>query len=133
MGLEQAALLSPTTMAAGERLGGGVLILAGLYQWTPLKDRCLAQCQAPLVFIQRHGGIRRDPSGALGLGIRHGLYCIGCCWALMGLLFAVGVMNVLWIAAIAGFVLLEKLVPTGRALSRIAGVALVAAGLWMLA
>ena len=133
MGLEQAALLSPMTMATGERLGGVVLVLAGLYQWTPLKDRCLAQCQAPLVFIQRHGGFRRDPPGALGLGARHGLYCIGCCWALMGLLFVVGVMNVLWIAAIAGFVLLEKVVPPGRALSRIAGAALVAAGIWMLA
>jgi predicted metal-binding membrane protein len=133
MGLEQAALLSPMTMATGERLGGVVLVLAGLYQWTPLKDRCLAQCQAPLVFIQRHGGFRRDPPGALGLGARHGLYCIGCCWALMGLLFVVGVMNVLWIAAIAGFVLLEKVVPAGRALSRVAGAALAGAGILMLA
>jgi predicted metal-binding membrane protein len=132
MGLEQAALLSPETMATGERLGGVVLILAGLYQWTPLKERCLAQCQAPLVFIQRHGGFRRDPAGSLGLGLRHGLYCIGCCWALMALLLVVGVMNVLWIAAIAGFVLLEKVIPAGRALSRVAGVALVGAGSWVL-
>jgi predicted metal-binding membrane protein len=132
MGLEQAALLSPMTMATGERLGGIVLVLAGLYQWTRLKDRCLAQCQAPLVFIQRHGGFRRDPAGALGLGVRHGLYCVGCCWALMGLLFVVGVMNVLWIAAIAGFVLLEKVVPAGRGLSRVAGAALVGAGIWLL-
>lgn len=132
MALEQAALLSPTTMATGPRLGGVVLVLAGLYQWTALKDRCLAQCQAPLVFIQRHGGFRRDPTGALGLGARHGLYCIGCCWALMGVLFVVGVMNLLWIAAITGFVMLEKVVPTGRALSRVAGAALVGGGIWIL-
>ena len=120
-------------MATGERLGGMALILAGLCQWMPLKDRCLSQCQAPLAFIQRHGGFRRDPAGALTLGVRHGLYCVGCCWALMGLLFVVGVMNVLWIAAIAGFVLLEKLFPAGRRFSRIAGGALVAVGIWMLA
>lgn len=133
LALGRAALLSPATMATGATLGGIVLILAGLYQWTPLKDTCLAECQAPLVFIQRHGGFRGAPGAALGLGVRHGLYCIGCCWALMGILFVVGVMNVLWIAAIACFVLAEKVVPGGRLLSRVAGAALVAAGVWTLA
>jgi predicted metal-binding membrane protein len=131
-GMEQAALLSPATMTANNTIGGIVLIIAGLYQWTPLKDTCLSQCQAPLVFIQRHGGFRREPAGSVGLGARHGFYCIGCCWALMGLLFVGGVMNVLWIAALAIFVLLEKLGPAGRLLSRIGGTVAVAAGLWLL-
>jgi predicted metal-binding membrane protein len=84
------------------------------------------------VFLQRHGGFRRDPAGAVGLGLRHGLYCIGCCWALMTLLFVGGIMNVLWIAAIAIFVLAEKVFFPGRLLSRIAGTLLIAAGLWQL-
>jgi predicted metal-binding membrane protein len=80
----------------------------------------------------RHGGFRPDATGAFLLGIRHGLYCIGCCWALMLLLFVGGVMNILWIAALAGLVLAEKLVPFAKLLSRIAGCAFVAAGVWLL-
>jgi predicted metal-binding membrane protein len=118
--------------SASPYLGAGILIAAGLYQWSPLKDVCLTQCQAPLLFIQRHGGFRRDGLGSLRLGLRHGLFCVGCCWALMALLFVVGVMNVLWIAAIAIFVLLEKAVPAGRLVSRLAGTALVAAGVYTL-
>ena len=117
-------------MHLSNALGGAVLIAAGLYQWTPLKDACLAQCQAPLVFIQQHGGFRADARGALLLGARHGLYCIGCCWALMALLFVGGVMNVLWIAAIAVFILLEKLAPWSWALSRGAAATFILAGLW---
>ena len=131
-GLEQAALLSPMTMAADHLVGGTILIIAGLYQWTPFKEVCLTQCQAPLAFIQRHGGFRREPLGSLRLGAQHGLYCVGCCWALMALLFVGGVMNTLWIAAIAVFALLEKVVPAGRAFSRIAGSAAVMAGIWLL-
>jgi len=132
-GLEQAALLSPMTMAADYLVGATLLILAGLYQWTPLKGACLTQCQAPLIFIQRHGGFRQEPTGSVRLGAEPGLYCIGCCWALMLLLFAGGVMNVLWIAAIAGFVLLEKVFAAGRMLSRAAGAGLIVAGLWLMA
>jgi len=106
-----------------------VLVMAGLYQWTPLKDECLSQCQAPLVFIQRHGGFRREPRHSLLLGLRHGTYCIGCCWALMALLFVGGVMNILWIALIAILVLAEKVIPAGRTVSRMAGVVLVLLGL----
>jgi predicted metal-binding membrane protein len=73
------------------------------------QEACLSYCQAPLTFIMRHGGFRGDTSGALTLGLRHGIYCIGCCWALMALLFVVGIMNLLWIAALAVLVLLEKL------------------------
>jgi len=131
--LEQALLLAPMTASAGPRLGGLLLMVAGLYQWTPLKDSCLAQCQSPFLFIQRHGGFRGDRSGALRLGLRHGAFCIGCCWALMLLLFVGGVMNLLWIAGIAAFVLTEKLLPLGRILSRLAGAAMAAAGIGLAA
>lgn len=130
--LMEGTLLSPALASASRIFSGVVLIVAGLYQWTPLKDACLNQCQTPIVFLQRHGGFRRDPAGAVGLGLRHGLYCIGCCWALMTLLFVGGIMNVLWIAAIAIFVLAEKVFFPGRLLSRIAGTLLIAAGLWQL-
>ncbi len=129
--LDRAALLDPMMASTNQVFGGIVLIAAGIYQWTPLKDRCLAHCQSPLLFIQRQGGFRRDPLGALRLGLHHGVYCVGCCWILMALLFVGGVMNVLWIAAISAFVLIEKLVPVGRLISRIAGVGFVAAGIWL--
>jgi predicted metal-binding membrane protein len=95
-------------------LGGIVLIAAGVYQWTPLKDVCLAQCQTLL------------------LGLRHGGYFVGCCWLLMAILFVGGVMNVLWIALLALLVLLEKVTPFGRRVARAAGGACVVAGAWML-
>lgn len=126
--LVSAAWITPMLASAGSRFGGTVLIAAGLYQWTPLKDTCLAQCQFPLSFIQRHGGFKGDASGALAVGLRHGLYCIGCCWALMALLFVVGVMNILWIAVLSILVLAEKLVPAGRAISRLAGLVLLGLG-----
>jgi predicted metal-binding membrane protein len=131
--LERSALLSPMMEGASDVFGGAVLIGAGLYQWTPLKDACLRQCQAPWLFIQRHGGFRRDARGALAFGLRHGGYCIGCCWALMALLFVGGVMNVLWIAAIAILVLVEKIVPAGRIISRTAGAVFFAGGAWLIA
>ncbi|WP_048648358.1 DUF2182 domain-containing protein [Nitratireductor soli] len=130
--LVRGLLLTPMMASASAAFSGLVLVAAGLFQWTPLKEACLRQCQAPLAFIQRHGGFRRDPAGALAIGLRHGFYCIGCCWALMALLFVGGVMNVLWIAAIAIFVLAEKVLPAGWPVSRLAGAALVAAGLWVL-
>jgi predicted metal-binding membrane protein len=130
--LERAALLTPMMESANAVFGGIVLIAAGVYQWTPVKEACLSYCQSPLTFIMRHGGFRPDASGALSLGIRHGLYCIGCCWALMLLLFVGGVMNVLWIAALAGLVLLEKALPFGKFVSRIAGCVFIAGGAWLL-
>jgi predicted metal-binding membrane protein len=130
--LERAALLTPMMEGASKVGGGIVLFLAGLYQWSPLKDTCLAQCQAPLLFIQRYGGFRRDVLGALEIGIRHGAYCVGCCWALMTLLFVGGVMNVLWIAALAALVLAEKIAAGGRLVSRIAGAGLIVAGVLLL-
>jgi predicted metal-binding membrane protein len=130
--LDRSGLLTPTMAGANDVFGGAVLIAAGLYQWMPLKDACLRHCQAPLWFIQRYGGFRADARGALALGLRHGGYCIGCCWALMALLFVGGVMNVVWIAALAILVLAEKVVPAGRAVSRVAGLGLVAAGIWFI-
>jgi predicted metal-binding membrane protein len=131
-GLQRAALLTPMMGSESALFGAAVLIAAGLYQWTPFKDACLKHCRAPLHFIQHHGGFRRDAAGSLGIGFRHGLYCIGCCWALMALLFVGGVMNILWIAAIALFVLAEKVLPGGRLLARIAGTGFVAAGIWLM-
>lgn len=131
--LQRAALLSPVMALTGAAAGGILLIAAGLYQLTPLKHACLAQCQTPIAFLQRHGGFRRDPAAALGLGMRHGGYCIGCCWALMALLFVGGVMNLLWIAAITGAVLLEKLLPAGRLISYALAAILVGAGGFILA
>jgi predicted metal-binding membrane protein len=130
--IERATLLDSRMASASSVLGGIVLIAAGVYQWTPLKDVCLAQCQTPFQFLIRHGGFRSDLKGCLGLGLRHGGYCVGCCWVLMALLFVGGVMNVLWIALLALLVLLEKLTPFGRWVARAAGVACIAAGAWML-
>jgi predicted metal-binding membrane protein len=129
--LERAALLTPMMESASIVLGAIVLIAAGVYQWSPVKEACLSYCQAPLTFIMRHGGFRSDRVGALALGLRHGLYCIGCCWALMLLLFVGGVMNVLWIAALAALVLSEKALPFGKVLSRVAGCLFIAAGIWL--
>jgi predicted metal-binding membrane protein len=131
--LERAALLAPATARAPNTLGGLVLLAAGLYQLTPLKNACLSQCQSPLFFIQRHGGFRADAFGSLWLGLTHGAYCIGCCWALMALLFVGGVMNVLWIVGLTALVLLEKLSPPGRLLPVLVGCGLRAAGLWLFA
>jgi predicted metal-binding membrane protein len=131
-GIERAGLLDERMASASHVLGGIVLIAAGIYQWTPLKDICLAHCQTPLQFLMRYGGFRTDVAGCLLMGIRHGAYCVGCCWVLMALLFVGGVMNVLWIALLALLVLLEKLTPIGRWIARTAGVACIVAGAWLL-
>ncbi len=131
--IERAGWLNSDMVVTSGILGGLILIAAGLYQWTPIKDACLQQCQSPLQFIQRNGGFRAEPFGSLALGARHGAYCVGCCWVLMALLFVVGVMNVLWIALIMIFVLLEKIIPAGRLVSRIAGIGFIVAGVWLIA
>ena len=99
------ALLTPMMDSASDRFGGAVLLVAGVYQWLPLKDACLSRCRAPLSFVQQHGGFQQGARGSLRPGLLHGLYCIGCCWALMALLFVGGVMNLLWIAALMMLVL----------------------------
>jgi predicted metal-binding membrane protein len=129
--IERAALLDSRMVLDSNLIGAIVLIAAGLYQWTPLKDVCLAQCQSPIGFLMRHGGFRHDPRGCLLLGLRHGGYCVGCCWVLMALLFVGGVMNVLWIALLALLVLVEKVTLHGRWIARAAGIACVVAGAWL--
>ena len=125
-------MMTPAMSAASRPLGAALLIAAGIYQWLPLKDACLAQCRAPLSFIQRHGGFQPDALRSLLLGLRHGLYCVGCCWALMLLLFVFGVMNLLWIGALMIYVLAEKLLPGARLLTRAVGLAAIVAGVVML-
>jgi predicted metal-binding membrane protein len=125
-GLDKAKLLSPMMETTSVALAGALLVLAGLYQWTPLKQTCLRHCRSPLEFIMTEwrGGQR----GAFAMGLRHGAFCLGCCWVLMLLLFVGGVMNFVWIAGIAAFVLLEKTAPAGQWLGRIIGAALVTWG-----
>jgi predicted metal-binding membrane protein len=131
VGLHAAAFLSPEMTASSSLFAGCLLIGAGVFQWTPLKDTCLAACRSPLSFLMSRW--REGVEGALLMGIRHGLYCLGCCWALMALLFVAGVMNLLWVAAIAAIVLVEKAVPRGDVVGRVAGVGFVAAGVFLVA
>ena len=130
-GLEQTALLSPMMTSASPLFGGLVLIAAGVYQWMPYKNACLRHCRSPIEFLSTHW--RAGVKGALVMGLEHGLYCIGCCWALMILLFAGGVMNLFWVAAIAIFVLVEKVAPFGRVVGQGGAVLLVLAGVVVIA
>lgn len=130
--LERLTLLSPMMTSTSIYFNGIMLIAIGIYQWTPWKYACLAQCQTPFSFIQRHGGFRPEAMRSLRLGIVHGAYCVGCCWALMALLFVGGVMNIFWIAGIALLVLVEKVLPTGRFIPRLAGLACFVGGVWLL-
>ena len=131
--LTSAMLVTPMLKSASMPLSGAVLVIAGLYQWSPWKVACLKQCRAPLSFIQSHGGFKPEASASLRLGLRHGLYCVGCCWALMLLLFVLGVMNLVWIAALAALVLIEKLWARGVLASRAAGIASIAGGIYLIA
>ncbi len=129
--LHRASLLSPSMVATSSLLNGGLLIAAGVFQWTPLKHSCLKNCRSPLSFLMSEW--REGSAGAFIMGLRHGAYCLGCCWALMALLFVAGVMNLLWVALIALFVLAEKVFPKGELIARIAGIALVAYGAVLIA
>jgi predicted metal-binding membrane protein len=124
--LHQHALLSPMMAASSPRVAGAILAGAGLYQFSRLKTACLAHCQSPLGFLMTHW--RAGTIGALQMGARHGIHCLGCCWALMAVLFAVGVMNLIWVAAITGVVLLEKVVPADGWVARVAGIAMIFTG-----
>jgi predicted metal-binding membrane protein len=130
-GLHTVSLLSPMMAITSPALGGVLLVAAGIYQWTPLKYTCLSKCRSPLGFVLNEW--REGRWGAFLMGMKHGGYCTGCCWSLMALLLVAGVMNLLWVAAIAGFVLLEKVAPAGDRLGRVAGVLLVGWGVWMIA
>jgi predicted metal-binding membrane protein len=129
-GLDSAGMLSETMATSSVVLGGIVLIAAGAYQWTPLKQACLQHCRSPLSFLTHHW--RQGTWGAVTNGVHHGFFCLGCCWTLMTLLFVGGLMNLLWIAALALLVLIEKTLPWGGRMSRVIGAALVAWGAVML-
>jgi len=130
--LERTGWLDYAMASTNNVLAGLVFVAAGGYQWTRLKDVCLTQCQTPFAFLMRYGGFRPDAPGCVVLGLRHGVYCVGCCWVLMALLFVGGVMNTLWIVLLALLIFLEKVTPPGRLIARLAGIILVAAGAWLL-
>jgi predicted metal-binding membrane protein len=128
---ERLGLLSMAMASTSAVLGGVTLFAAGVYQFTPLKHACLRYCESPLLFFSRHW--RPGRRGALRMGLRHGSYCVGCCWVLMVLLFVGGVMNLVWIIGIALYVASEKLLPFGRKLSHAAGWLLILSGTIVLA
>jgi predicted metal-binding membrane protein len=131
-GLHQASLLSSMMGASTSGyLGGALLLAAGAFQWSPLKTACLKQCRTPMGFLMTSW--REGHLGALRMGLEHGVYCLGCCWALMLLLFALGIMNLVWIAALAAFVLAEKVAPMSEWVSRSTGVLLAGWGIWAIA
>ena len=114
---------------AGPYVAGGAIVVAGLYQLTPIKDVCLRHCRTPLHFLLH--GWHEGRLGALRMGAEHGLYCVGCCWGLMIVLFSVGVMSLVWMAVIAGVIFAEKVLPWGLRLSHVLAIAFVVLGLWI--
>ena len=130
LSLQQHLLLSSAMGSVNPTLGGGLLILAGVFQLSPIKQACLSKCRTPLSFLMTEW--REGAAGALVTGIRHGGYCLGCCWALMLLMFVGGVMSLLWMAGLALYFLLEKLAPRACSLSRLSGALLIGAGLSLL-
>jgi predicted metal-binding membrane protein len=127
--LDRHALLSPMMTSTSLLLGSGLLLAAGVWQLTPLKTVCLHHCRSPISFVSMywHPGIR----GAIGMGIKHGTYCLGCCWFLMTLLFYAGVMNLIWISGLALLVLIEKLIPCGDLVGKVIGISLIVWGTWL--
>ncbi len=125
--LHRAALLSPMMASTSPVLGGLLLVAAGVFQFTPLKRACLVRCRSPISFLASEW--REGRWGTLVMGLWHGAWCVGCCWTLMALLLVAGVMNLLWVAALAVLVLVEKVAPMGERLGRITGAGLIAAGI----
>jgi predicted metal-binding membrane protein len=129
--LSEAGLVSGAMMALGDgRVAGGLLIAAGLYQLTPFKKACLQNCRSPVAFLTSHW--RPGYGGAVRLGLAHGLYCLGCCWLIMMLLFAGGVMNLVWVAVLAAIVSIEKVAPFGERAGQVAGIAAFGTGVAMM-
>lgn len=128
-GMHSASLLTPYTLRTTPAVGGLLLIAAGLFQWSPLKHRCLTQCQTPLSFLMTEW--REGTSGALLMGLKHGAYCVGCCWAIMALMFVAGAMNLLWTALLTAFMLVEKVAPARQQIEKLAGIVFVFAGVGM--
>lgn len=128
--LDQAGLIALNMAVTSQLLAAGLLVAAGIYQFTPIKQACLRHCRMPAAYLAEHW--RPGTRGAFAMGLQHGAYCLGCCWFLMLLLFFGGVMNLYWIAGLALYVLLEKAVPAGQWLNHGIGLVLVAAGGWLL-
>lgn len=129
-GLERVGLVSAMLGSTSAVFGGLVLLVAGIYQCTPLKQACLRHCRTPFQFVTHHW--RTGTLGALRMGLEHGAFCVACCWFLMVLLFVGGIMNLYWIIGIALFVLLEKTLPGGQRFSTATGVGLILWGGWIL-
>jgi predicted metal-binding membrane protein len=122
-GLQSSLLSSAAMGVVGRDAAGALFVASGLYELSPLKNACLSRCRSPASFLSRH--YRPGPSGAFRLGLLHGAYCVGCCWLLMALLFAGGVMNLAWVAGLTLLVAAEKLLPGGQWLARLAGVGMI--------
>lgn len=125
--LQATTLLSPGMTSTSPWLAGGILIAAGLFQFSKLKEVCLTECRSPVAYFMLEW--RDGDSGALVMGLKHGVHCVGCCWILMALLFVAGVMNLLWMAIITAFILIEKLMPKGDIFGRVAGAGMIIWGL----
>jgi predicted metal-binding membrane protein len=130
LALQRGALLDGT-LTAGAGVGGGVLLAAGVFQFTALKHRCLKHCRSPFGYFLARWNER--PPSAFRVGIGHGLYCVGCCWMLMTVSFAVGVMNLAGMAAIGAAAAVEQMAPGGHHIARAIGIVLIAGGVWLLA
>ena len=130
LAFHQTALVGADMRIGSAAISGVILLMAGAYQWLPTKHLCLTHCQSPFGFLARYW--REGTGGAFVMGAHHGLFCVGCCWLLMTLLFVVGVMNLLWVAALAGLVLLEKLTKRGEVISRLAGSTIAVWGIYLL-
>ena len=129
--LADTALASPMGVPTDAAVGGLVLCLAGLFQLTPVKDRCLTHCRSPFGFFLTSW--RPGRWGAVRMGAHHGLYCVGCCWALMLLAFVGGTMHPLWMVGVTAYIIIDQLIAATARLSRASGVILVAWGGWQLA
>jgi len=129
--LHRTALLNEDMRLHSVVVSGMLLLIAGVYQWLPIKSRCLVHCQAPLAFLTQRW--RAGVGGGFSMGATHGAFCVGCCWLLMTLLFVLGVMNLFWIAVLAAIVLLEKLTRHGLIAGRLVGLAAMAWGVYLLA
>lgn len=128
--LHTGGMMSSIMGNVGSQTGGLLLVAAGVFQWTPLKKTCLDHCRSPMSFLMQHW--REGRSGAVFMGLHHGIYCLGCCWVLMLLLFALGVMNLPWVALLAIVVLVEKILPRGEILSLVLGGLLIGWGAWLI-
>jgi predicted metal-binding membrane protein len=128
--LARLLLITPMMEASSRYAGAALVAIAGVYQWTPLKQACLTTCRSPLAFVATRW--RAGARGAFRMGVEHGVFCVGCCWALMLLLFAGGVMNLAVIAALTILVAFEKLAPLGAHSARVSGTLLLLTAVWML-